>query len=137
MSNPIKPTIGRNVWYFPTAGAKEQHANIVDVHSDTMVNLFTVNHGGTASGVTSVPFAGDDDKPTGPHWRWMPYQIGQAKAPATGVMGAIGAVAETQDLNARKIEDNGVLTDYGRSLQGDGGVLEGTNRDTSGAIGQP
>lgn len=102
MTNPIKPTIGRNVWYYPTPGAKEQHANIIDVHSDTMVNLFTVNHGGTASSHTSVPFAGDGDNPTGPHWRWMPYQTGQAKAQAAQPMPGRPA-----DVSLRMLEDNG------------------------------
>jgi hypothetical protein len=79
----IKPTIGRKVWFREAAGEKEQDATVIDVHGDRCVNLFIVNHTGSAFPMRSVTLVQEGDAvPDGPHCVWMPYQVGQAKAQA-------------------------------------------------------
>lgn len=92
----IKPTIGRKVWFYPSAhsftdsGANEVFvtdpeqpldATIVYVHSDTMLNLRVSDQNGGTHGVCSVPLIQDGPPPpgTGRYATWMPYQTGQAK----------------------------------------------------------
>lgn len=85
----IKPTIGRVVWYYPTAaepGAAVPGgplaAIIACVWSDTCVNLavFDCNGHPFANPPTSVLLIQDDAPvPTGGGYcTWMPYQVGQA-----------------------------------------------------------
>ena len=99
----IKPTIGRKVWYYPSAhqlavvaaasilGKMIQRdpgrpfdATITYVHSDSMVNLAVRDHDGHSHAVTSVQLLAPehtDNPPTGSFYaRWMDFQIGQAKA---------------------------------------------------------
>lgn len=79
----IKPTIGRKVWYYPTACAPEEDATVIDTHGDRCVSLFVINRGGTTSNQRSVILVQDGDPvPTGSHCTWMPYQVGQAKKAA-------------------------------------------------------
>jgi hypothetical protein len=94
----IKPTVGRKVWYRPTAfdksgpgamqsGDQPLDATVVYVHGDRMVNLFVVDAVGRTFAKTSVTLLQDDDAPPpiaggGGYAEWMPYQQGQAKAQA-------------------------------------------------------
>jgi len=95
----IKPTIGRRVWYWPSAqdrdetehppqsriqqGDKSQpcDAGIVYVHSDRLVNLTVADHNGAMHARTSVTLVQEGDPiPEGGYAQWMPYQVGQAKS---------------------------------------------------------
>ena len=85
MDYPVVPTIGRNVWYWPSYADKlvnyapEQpfHAQIIFV-GDTAVNLFVVDHAGHAVVREDVSgIDGDADDKQG-CWQWMPYQNKQA-----------------------------------------------------------
>lgn len=97
MTNPtIKPTIGRAVWFRPSASFLAQNpavtqfnpeqpmeARIVYVHHDHMVNLVVSDHVGHPWQVASVPLlAGQYDpvQDANVHFccEWMPYQKGQA-----------------------------------------------------------
>jgi hypothetical protein len=91
----IKPTIGRIVWYWPspsditslgmssnTTVTEEQPmaAQVVYVHSDHMVNLSVIDHGGEQHARTSVLLTDDKPIPTNIAFAtWMPYQVNQAK----------------------------------------------------------
>lgn len=65
----MKPTIGRQVHYypglypmFPCNDPKIPMAATVSfVHSPKMLNLCVIDHDGNPRSVTSVPFVGDDD----------------------------------------------------------------------------
>lgn len=88
MSNLIKPTIGRIVWYtpgknevLPRITGMALAAIIVGVWSDTCVNLTVFDANGNTHGKTSVPLMQDDNfvKGDGFYCEWMPYQKGQAE----------------------------------------------------------
>jgi hypothetical protein len=84
----IKPTIGRQVWFWPAKvsggvlidrGDQPMASTVVYVFNDRMVNLQILDHGGYAHAVTSVPLIQDEEpKPEGYFCEWMPYQKGQA-----------------------------------------------------------
>ena len=81
----ISPTIGRQVWYFPTMferklGDQPFAATVVFVHSDRNVNLVVLGHRGEAIVKEHVRLVqGDEAAPTEKgHCEWMPYQKGQA-----------------------------------------------------------
>jgi len=87
----IKPTVGRVVWFIPkesshsfgfSVNAGKEHAAVVAyVHSDTCVNLSVIDANGNHFCRTSVQLVQEGEKvPEWDHCRWMPYQIGQAKA---------------------------------------------------------
>lgn len=96
----ITPTIGRRVWYYPSAydrGELEHKppsviradttqpcdAGICYVHGDRLVNLTVADHNGRMHARTSVTLLqkGDPTPPAGMAYAtWMPYQLGQAKA---------------------------------------------------------
>lgn len=98
----IKPTIGRRVWYWPsafdcgllenkptttmTASDKTQacDAGICCVWSDRMVNLTVADHNGVMHARCSVHLLQDNDTPMHGmgYATWMPYQIGQVKQSA-------------------------------------------------------
>lgn len=98
----IQPTIGRKVWYRPSAYDKAgrfgmQHygdqpldATIVAVWGDRCVNLKVIDHAGTDFAITSTRLLQEGDEPPkdedgnnlGSYAEWMPYQVGQAKANA-------------------------------------------------------
>lgn len=102
MNSPvIKPTIGRRVWYWPSAHDRGElmyppdstirqsdqtqpcDAGIVYVHSDRMVNLTVADHNGVMHQRTSVILRQPGEKePLGAYAEWMPYQMGQAKQAA-------------------------------------------------------
>ena len=107
-TSPIKPTIGRRVWFRPSAQFLERNptvtqlgsgqpmdAGIVYVHHDHMVNLAVCDHVGRTHMVPSVPLlagqweSSDDDYMV---CEWMPYQKGQA-AKTEAAPGAIESKA--------------------------------------------
>lgn len=79
----IKPTIGRQVWFWggiPQELQQAEAATIAYVHGDRLVNLQVIDHNGIARSETSVSLvqAEDSEKPTGFFCEWMPFQKGQA-----------------------------------------------------------
>ena len=88
----FKPTIGRVVWYWPTAydlaqgmfaypGSDQPMAATVSfVHSDRMVNLSVVDHNGQAFEKRSTTLLQDGDvvRDRAGYAEWMPYQKEQA-----------------------------------------------------------
>ncbi len=84
----IKPTVGRVVWYTPSADDHEEMAAaqlqplaaiVAHVWSDTCVNLAVFDANGIAHNRTSVLLVQDDGaRPDGGFCEWMPYQKGQA-----------------------------------------------------------
>ena len=80
----IKPTVGRAVWYWPSAIASNQPlaAFIAHVWSDTCVDLaiFDANGKPMENPPTSILLLQEgNQRPSGHFCEWMPYQIGQAK----------------------------------------------------------
>lgn len=94
----ITPTIGRRVWYWPSAIDADQannpqflfhsdptqplDAGIAYVHSDTMVNLSVADQIGINRSRVSVRLLQDDEvaEPGQAYAQWMPYQVAQAEA---------------------------------------------------------
>lgn len=81
----IKPTIGRQVWFWRYGAepldhnAQPEAATVVYVHADTLVNLQVLDHEGAARSETSVRLKQPEDSVWGPPYaEWMPYQVGQA-----------------------------------------------------------
>ena len=92
----IKPTIGRRVWFRPSAAflasnpiltqfnpEQPMDAGIVYVHHDHMVNLIVTDHVGKTLAVPSVPllaghYVADEDTDVYCCCEWMPYQKSQA-----------------------------------------------------------
>jgi hypothetical protein len=90
----INPTVGRKVWYRPSANDKNMafvageplDATIVAVHNDNCVNLVIFDYNGVQHTRCSAYLA-QEGTPV-PAWapayaEWMPYQVGQAKAVKT------------------------------------------------------
>jgi hypothetical protein len=81
----IKPTIGRQVWYWrngPAEGIQPEAATVCYVHGDSIVNLQVINHNGLARQELEVSLR----QPEYPEWtsrhcEWMPYQISKEKEP--------------------------------------------------------
>lgn len=86
----IKPTVGRQVWFYPSKGDVDVErwdagqpcaATIVFVHSDTVVNLLVLDHVGRAHMKSYVTLLqGDAVGGEVEYAAWMPYQ----KAVASG-----------------------------------------------------
>lgn len=94
----IEPTVGRKVWYRPsaadkagnfgmkTAGDQPLDATVVAVWGPRTVNLAVLDANGNPFTRTSVPLLQDDDTPPtnaageiqGGYAEWMPFQKGQA-----------------------------------------------------------
>ena len=107
-TSPIKPTVGRRVWFRPSAQFLERNptvtqlgsgqpmdAGIVYVHHDHMVNLAVCDHVGRTHMVPSVPLLAGQWEPSDDDYmvcEWMPYQKGQA-AKAEAAPGAIESKA--------------------------------------------
>lgn len=84
----ISPTVGRVVWFYKYVDGQGHKGplagHVAQVHSDAMVNLMVIDENGNPRSETSVPLYQDDlSPPSGDYCRWMPYQIGQARAAAT------------------------------------------------------
>lgn len=89
----ITPTVGRRVWFWPgdTAGryncidpAQPFDAGVIYVHNDRCVNLIVTDHQGYTFRVEEATLVQDEERPTGPHATWMPWQLGQAKQSGSG-----------------------------------------------------
>lgn len=81
----ITPTVGRKVWFYEHDKQTEPHdATVIKVWGGgpmAAVNLDVVDpYSGEHSCRTGVVVG--DESTTWPHYRWMPYQMGQAKAQA-------------------------------------------------------
>ena len=113
MSDIIKPTVGRKVWFMPgnetqftdamgcpvkpkIISGQPMDATIVYVWGDRMVNLLVVDHIGNPFSLTSVTLVQESDAyiPANRHCVWMPYQKGQARKEASIVSGS--PIAATQ-----------------------------------------
>ena len=94
----IVPTVGRQVWYHDLPpGPRDQPmaATIVYVHSERLVNLAILNHGGHLVQRQSVQLLQDEEPhPAGPFCQWMPYQKGVAKGEILPVLHAQEALAK-------------------------------------------
>lgn len=87
----IKPTVGRIVWFIPSKFDDKRDdrtqplaATVVRVWHERLVNLRVISQSGSSEwGETSVALLQEEDKPLegGRYAMWMPYQIGQSKAP--------------------------------------------------------
>lgn len=95
----IKPTVGRKVWYWPSASDKmgpvpmyqqagqPLDATIIAVHGDRMVNVLVTDTMGRQFPVLSCELLQPGDEPRasvdgqiiGRYVEWVPYQVGQAK----------------------------------------------------------
>lgn len=88
MTSPITPTVGRKVWYrpsaqdksgsFPMQAAGEQplDATVIAVWSDRMVNLLVTDVQGKQFPVPSCTLVQPGDTPpAGRYCEWMPYQM--------------------------------------------------------------
>lgn len=100
-STVIKPTVGRRVWFRPSAAflasnpiltqfnpEQPMDAGIVYVHHDHMVNLIVTDHVGKTMAVPSVPllagqYVAGEDADVYCCCEWMPYQKGQAAKAAS------------------------------------------------------
>jgi hypothetical protein len=107
-TSPIKPTIGRRVWFRASAQFLERNptvtqlgsgqpmdAGIVYVHHDHMVNLAVCDHVGRTHMVPSVPLLAGQWEPSDDDYmvcEWMPYQKGEA-AKTEAAPGAIESKA--------------------------------------------
>lgn len=104
-SKVITPTVGRKVWYRPSAsdltgpipmyasrapGAQPLDATVICVHGDRMINVLVIDSMGKQFPVLSCDLLqpGDEPRkdaegnPVGRYCEWMPYQQGQAKTAA-------------------------------------------------------
>lgn len=114
MSQVIKPTVGRKVWYRPskhdtvgpvpmtTAGSVEHgtaaplDATVIAVWGDRMVNVLVTDVVGRHFPVLSVDLLQPGDEPRkdadgnviGRYCEWMPYQVGQAAKDETAAPAA-------------------------------------------------
>lgn len=89
----IVPTIGRQVWFRPSAVAADVMtlysdqpcaATVIHVTDERCVSLSVLDHRGHQHVFAGVKLLQDDDVPPtdGNYAEWMPYQVGQARAQA-------------------------------------------------------
>jgi hypothetical protein len=87
----IKPTVGRNLYFQPSADfvaenkltiidSSPLHANLVFVNSDGVINIAGFDHIGTPYRAVNIPLVQDGEAPTEgeSYAHWMTYQIQQA-----------------------------------------------------------
>jgi hypothetical protein len=128
----IKPTVGRKVWYWPSAndnGVQLQgqpwDATIIGVHSDNRVNIRVTDSIGYTSGKQFVHLLQGEEKATGGGYcQWMPYQVGQVKAqeassPKVGINETTGKAVTLAELQPATIENPAQA--WGTSLDAVGG----------------
>lgn len=81
----IIPSVGRKVWFFRNDTQRDPiDATIIKVEgpgTQSAVNLLVVDPDSGETSIERRVLVGDD-KTDIPHYRWMPYQIGQAKTAA-------------------------------------------------------
>lgn len=104
MSQIIKPSIGRRVWFYPSVATltsrgmrcndadQAMDAGVCYVYHDRMVNVSVTDHMGTVHAITSVTLIqpGDDIPEGRDHCTWMPYQVSQSAKEAKTEGQAIG-----------------------------------------------
>ena len=82
----IKPTVGRIIHLFNHCNTTHQPraAIVTHVNENDTVNLSVFDEDGRTYGLVGVPVVqeGESHPKHKAHARWMPYQIGQAKAGA-------------------------------------------------------
>lgn len=87
----ITPTVSRKVWFFENGQQLEPHdATIIKVHGTTpqaAVNLDVV-HPDTGQHMLRTSVVVGDETTAGTHYRWMPYQKGQAAKDANASLSA-------------------------------------------------
>lgn len=91
-TNPIKPTNGRVLWFFPHANStlnkgrdgQPLAATVAHVNDDDTVNLTVHAVDGSTLPVQNVPIIQDGEDQSSQHARWMPYQVGQARKEQQG-----------------------------------------------------
>lgn len=107
-TNIIKPTVGRIVWYWPSAATQKMcnlscndplqpmAAVISYVWHDRMVNLHVIDHAGMEGSITSVSLIqpGDDVPEGRDYCQWMPYQQQQTRKDAAATSTQAAALAE-------------------------------------------
>lgn len=81
----IKPTVGRNLYFFEHAGQKEPLAAIIaKVHSDDKINVAVFDETGGTHGRADIllrqPEEASHPKPGTAWCEWMPFQAGQSQA---------------------------------------------------------
>ena len=88
----ITPSVGRKVWYFENAAQTEPIDGTIvkvfpnedgSVDPDSLVNVFIVEPGGNTRLIPAIRCQVEGY--TAPHYRWMPYQLGQAAKAAAEV----------------------------------------------------
>lgn len=89
----IKPTVGRNLLYYPSGNTPETHqphaAHIAYVWSDTCINIGYWDQNGVPKSATSVLLYNEEmPKPTTNYCCWMPYQTAVAKGEVPPVLHA-------------------------------------------------
>ena len=145
MSNIIKPTVGRKVWYRPSegdqlgptpmavTGNQPLDATIIAVWGDRMVNLLVMDAVGRQFPVLSVSLLQGDDKPhldregkpSGRYAEWMPYQKAQTEVvkPATQKMESVtlGAIEDALirgiGISAVHMDAGGAFNDWQKTLE--------------------
>lgn len=83
MSDIIKPTPGRVVWYYPTAhdgiaqlNGQPLAAIVAGIHNDTLVNLAVFDAYGNTQQRSNVHLVQPGEAaPDHAHAAWMPYQV--------------------------------------------------------------
>lgn len=92
---PIKPTVGRVIWFYPDAGFSPANtpsgngdplpALITRVWNDTMINIGGFDANGVPFSRTSVTLKSPDSlaEIVGMYAEWMPYQVSAAAKDAT------------------------------------------------------
>lgn len=108
MSQVIKPTVGRKVWYRPSkhdklgpvpmnaAGGEPLDATVIAVFGDRMISVLVTDIMGRQFPVLSVDLLQPGDEPRkdadgnviGRYCEWMPYQVGQAAKDETAAPAA-------------------------------------------------
>jgi hypothetical protein len=96
----IKPTVGRKLYFQPAADHKQGtaagelvqllddplqplDATIIHVGNEMFIDLYVIDHIGTAHFVPAVPLVQDGDPvPASMHAYWMPFQVSMAKKSA-------------------------------------------------------
>lgn len=116
MSQIIKPTVGRKVWYRPSPGdrlgpipmnttsGQPLDATIIAVWGDRMINVLVTDVMGRHFPVLSctllqpgdAPLADLDGVPVGRYCEWMPYQVATA---APVALPDVEAAVDTQDAS--------------------------------------
>lgn len=138
MSTNIKPTIGRRVWFRPSAQFLAMNptltqfnpeqpfdAGIVYVHHDHMVNLQVSDHVGRWFQAPSVPLLAG-------HWEpgdegvygvaeWMPYQKAQAAKTAPTAASVVDALCAAAGVDTSGVDlDSDVPLAPACDLSGEG-----------------